>query len=239
MWFLFIYLKLWNFRVPGTKSSGQLGTRIPFLFLNLWTHLILTSSLGHTIMSILQERKQVPRNERSCLIHPTNKWHCLPTALLIQVVYSVHHIMPPCLTLFSEHCSYSTDVIAALTGENERGVAEREIDRAVCVWGEGIQGSLRTHTATLPPSSFDNKGWELEHCSWCEIQLPPRTEYETWDWWPHSPVSPCLRKLCVIVRTEECGIFMEGEVQQIIRCGPLVTQSTGLRSLSNYFCRTI
>ena len=183
MWFLFIYLKLWNFRVPGTKSSGQPRTRIPFFY--LWTHLILTSSLGHTIMSILQERKQVPRSERSCSIHPTNKWHCLPIAHLIQVVYSFHHIMPPCLTLFSKHCSYSIDVIAAFSGENERGVAEREIDRAV--GGEGIQGSLRTHIATLPLSSFDNEGSELKHCNWCEIQLPPRTEYETWDWCPHFP----------------------------------------------------
>lgn len=85
------------------------------------------------------------------------------------------------LTLFSEHCSSSIDVIAALTGENrERSGWERNRQGSVCMWGEGIQGSLRTHIATLPPSSFDNKGWELEHCSWCEIQLPPRTEYETW-----------------------------------------------------------
>ena len=42
--------------------------------------------------------------------------------------------MPPCLTLFSKHCSYSIDVIAAFSGENERGVAEREIDRAVGGW---------------------------------------------------------------------------------------------------------
>ena len=124
-----------SFEISESLVQKAQASREPeYLFFYLWTHLILTSSLGHTIMSILQERKQVPRSERSCSIHPTNKWHCLPIALLIQVVYSFHHIMPPCLTLFSKHCSYSIDVIAAFSGENERGVAEREIDRAVGGW---------------------------------------------------------------------------------------------------------
>lgn len=187
-------------------------------------------------MSILQEREQVPRSERSCSIHPTNKWHCLPIALLIQVVYSFHHIVPPCLTLFSKHCSYSIDVIAKFNGEIERCGWKRDRQGSVGRGGS-IQGSLRTHTTTF-------LFWQRGIRTWALLLMwDPTTSknriWNIWDWLPNSPMSPRLRKLCVIVRTEEFGIFMEGEMQQIIRCGPLLTQKTGLRSLSNYFCRTI
>lgn len=71
------------------------------------------------MVSSLQERKQVPRSGRPCPVHPANKWHCLHATLLVQAVYSFHHIMQPCLPVISKHCTCSIDVIAVFNSESE------------------------------------------------------------------------------------------------------------------------
>lgn len=138
MWFL---LSTSNFEISESLVEAVQASQLPECLFYLWIHLILTTCLGCTMVSSLQERKQVPRSGRPCPIHPANKWHCLHATLLVQAVYSFHHIMQPCLPVISKHCTCSIDVIAVFNSESERRVAEREIDGG----GESRQGSLRTH----------------------------------------------------------------------------------------------